>query len=238
MASTDAAMDSADIADDTAGPEDNPVVDQDGDGVPVEEDCDDSDAAVFPGAVDIPNDGIDQDCDNQDVYVAQLLNNPNFDLSANGRVANWMQLGGANSWQGDGAEIRNGGQNTGAVFSSRTSGGGALKVWGDYGNNTFSPGESNVFQDFIRTGGWNPDGKNFWFEGWVMMHSSDPLQNSAQAFLAIRCFSSMSGSWSVQNEFRSDSLTAIDTVGQWMYLHSSGSRRKGPRIAIQTVDIF
>ena len=97
-------------------------------------------------------------------------------------------------------------------------------MWGDYGNNSFSQGESNVLQDFIRTGVWNPGGKNFWFEGWVMMHSSDPLQNGAEAFLAIRCFSS---TWSVQNEFRSEALTASDVVEQWMYLHSSGTCEDG-----------
>ncbi|MCB9760426.1 MAG: hypothetical protein H6739_11360 [Alphaproteobacteria bacterium] len=38
------------------------VTDADGDGVPVEEDCDDDDAAVFPGAAEACDD-VDQDCD-------------------------------------------------------------------------------------------------------------------------------------------------------------------------------
>ena len=44
--------------------------DLDGDGwLPVEGDCDDSDPAVFPGALDLPDDGVDQDCDGQDATV-------------------------------------------------------------------------------------------------------------------------------------------------------------------------
>lgn len=40
------------------------VVDEDGDGVPAEEDCDDADATVFPGADEVC-DGRDNDCDGQ-----------------------------------------------------------------------------------------------------------------------------------------------------------------------------
>ena len=40
--------------------------DPDGDGVCPPNDCDDSDGSVYPGAVEIPGDGIDQDCDGAD----------------------------------------------------------------------------------------------------------------------------------------------------------------------------
>jgi hypothetical protein len=46
------------------------TVDEDADGFPVEEDCDDTDAAVFPGAAETPADGVDQDCDDaEDCFV-------------------------------------------------------------------------------------------------------------------------------------------------------------------------
>jgi hypothetical protein len=42
-------------------------VDFDGDGVPAGEDCDDQNVFAFPGAAEVPYDGVDQDCDGSDL---------------------------------------------------------------------------------------------------------------------------------------------------------------------------
>lgn len=52
--------------DDTGALQDDEV-DADGDGVPAATDCDDSDATVYPGAEELPYDGIDQDCSGEDL---------------------------------------------------------------------------------------------------------------------------------------------------------------------------
>ena len=46
------------------------IIDEDGDGYEVGEDCDDNDASINPGAVDIAGDGIDQDCTDGDAVPA------------------------------------------------------------------------------------------------------------------------------------------------------------------------
>ena len=67
-ADSEAAEDSATL-DDSAGSadsEDSAALDGDGDGWIADDDCDDADPGVYPGAYDRPADGVDQDCDGLD----------------------------------------------------------------------------------------------------------------------------------------------------------------------------
>jgi hypothetical protein len=69
-----------------------PHFDADDDGFVAADDCDDSDASVFPGATDVPGDGVDQDCDGRDrhalvptppiEYLRRLIERPDIEHHA------------------------------------------------------------------------------------------------------------------------------------------------------------
>ncbi|MDA0185082.1 putative metal-binding motif-containing protein [Solirubrobacter phytolaccae] len=57
-------------------------VDGDGDGVASTVDCNDADAAIRPGAVDVPADGIDQDCSGADAAKPRILSPVSYGFNA------------------------------------------------------------------------------------------------------------------------------------------------------------
>ena len=88
-----------------AEPSNPPVEDEDSDGFTTEEgDCDDQNPDVYPGAEDIPEDGIDQDCSGTDaslagrvmddvltgdLIVTEVMNNPS---SVSDDVGEWFEI--------------------------------------------------------------------------------------------------------------------------------------------------
>jgi hypothetical protein len=62
----------ADLGDATSGCE-SVLVDADADGTFTDFDCDDQNAAIHPGAVDLPGNGIDEDCSGGDTAVQPIL---------------------------------------------------------------------------------------------------------------------------------------------------------------------
>lgn len=64
------------------------LVDRDRDGYPSTVDCNDRNASIYPGALEIPNDGIDQDCNGVDLVTTGGGggggSNPHADLTSDG----------------------------------------------------------------------------------------------------------------------------------------------------------
>lgn len=220
----------ADTAIDTATESDtSSSLDNDEDGFSADDgDCDDTDPTIFPDAIDFPDDGIDQNCDDTDPHILSVLDglaNPSFEnesTNSPGKPADWSNLGESYLLQYDNTNIFNITGDTGEIFRTRTEQGAALKIWGDYGNNVLEPGESPVYQQFLKTASWNPGNKNFWMDGWAMVHSTDPLLGQAELSLVIRCFSEYNGFWQLLTEIQGTILTVDSEKDVWHHLHSTG----------------
>lgn len=192
----------------------DPNEDMDGDGFIGADDCDDTDPYTYPGAKEFPGDGIDQDCDGSEPPLnepGQPLANPSFDIQDGGTPTDWQAAGAGWAWQGEGTEIFNVNGGTGEIFSAH-SGAGSLKLWGDYGNDTFADG---VYQEFVPSGGWLPANQKFWLDAWVLIHDTDPLQNDAKVVLGIRCLSEFFGTYTVEAEAYSVSLDTTAEINVW-----------------------
>lgn len=57
-------------------------IDEDGDGTIADDDCNDRDPEVFPGAIELPYDGVDSDCDKEDLVDVDLDGYPGIGAEA------------------------------------------------------------------------------------------------------------------------------------------------------------
>lgn len=199
----------------------DPEQDNDGDGYSENQgDCDDSNGQVFPGGVDFPNDDIDQDCSGSPAELVDVLDgvvNSSFDEEDPenlGYPLGWSNIGGAYSIQLDGENIFTEDGDTGQVFVAHTTGGAAVKVWADYGNNPSGEG-SIVFQEFVATDEWSPAGQIYWLDLWGYHSETEPLQGTAEASGWIRCFDA---DYNIDGESQTQRITEQTQLNSWRKL--------------------
>jgi hypothetical protein len=125
-----------------------PDLDVDDDGYPVPEDCNDNDPAINPGVPDIPNNGIDENCDGSDLHVATgpvrvtLIWDNADDLDL------WVTEPGGETVSYRTTTVPSGGyldrdDNVGACFSDPEAGGVENTVWDPAPSGTYTVQLSN-----------------------------------------------------------------------------------------------
>ena len=208
---------------DTGGQTGDNTTDDDGDGFSEDQgDGDDTNGQIAPGFVDFPGDGVDQDCSGEDTILVSLpggVSNANFDDETDGYPDGWSNIGDAWGWQADGANIFTANGDTGVAFSAHTPSGGAVKLWGDYGANTITPGETSVFQEFSETDSWSPAGKIFWLTVFGYISSQDPVLAGAIGSGYVRCFEvDSNNNYNLLEESRTQRLDTQTQQNSWRNL--------------------
>jgi len=162
------------------------------------------------------------------------LLNGQFDDETDGLPSDWLNIGGAFAWQADNSNIVNDDGDTGVLFNGHSPGGGALKIWGDYGANTMSYGESVVYQEFVSDANWSPANKIFWLDAWSFISDQDPLLGTAEAYVMIRCFGN---NYSMEGEEMSQILDLNSQQNSWRKI-STWVECTGGATLVQAVLVF
>jgi len=111
-----------------------PVTDDDGDGWAAEDDCDDTDASVFPGAPETDGDGVDSNCDGDDdntgpaplpvddarvggIIVSEIMKDPD---GVSDSAGEWLEIYNTTglSWELEGLEVSDAGGDSFTVSGS------------------------------------------------------------------------------------------------------------------------
>ena len=193
------------------------VVDQDGDGVSVEDgDCDDSNPEIFPGAFDNPENEIDEDCNGTPAKIVDFadgLINPSFEESPDA----WKNLGSTFAVQSSTDNMFGDEGDSGVAFAA-PDGDKFVKIWPDMGANLYGD-ESPVYQEWFATEN-NLSDQTFYISAWGLVHESSLLKGLTEAAVFVKCFDS---DWNSTGKAQSVALKATSSVNEWAHLSALGT---------------